>query len=464
MNSILQLKILIVDDDMAVRTSLSMLFRKGGYVCCEAATPHEALDQIRNGGISATVLDMNYSLDTSGEEGLELLQKIKILQPALPVILITGWGSIELAVKGMRMGAFNFVTKPWNNDSLLSTIAAAVAMHQPEPEPASGRKELNSRFSFDKIVGESPPLVKVLQTVSRIATTDAPVLITGESGTGKELIAEAIHQNSSRSKAPFVKVNLGGISGSLFESEMFGHRKGAFTDAFADRIGRFELAEGGTIFLDEIAELDPACQVKLLRVLQEKTYEVLGDSKPRQANVRVICATNRNPKQMVEKGLFREDLFYRINVISLELPPLRERPTDIAILARHFALQLTKSQQLPTVTFSHEVIKWLKGLPFPGNIRELKNLIERVILVTGKEKPDLSDFTDQYQGAPFSSGINPLDSPGMLTLDEMEKIMIERTLLTFNHNIARVARSLGLSRGALYRRLEKYNIPYESEN
>jgi hypothetical protein len=198
---------------------------------------------------------MNYSLDTSGEEGLELLQKIKILQPALPVILITGWGSIELAVKGMRMGAFNFVTKPWNNDSLLSTLAAAVAMHQPEPEPASGRKELNSRFSFEKIVGESPPLVKVLQTVSRIATTDAPVLITGESGTGKELIAEAIHQNSMRSKAPFVKVNLGGISGSLFESEMFGHRKGAFTDAYADRIGRFELAQGGTIFLDEIAEL-----------------------------------------------------------------------------------------------------------------------------------------------------------------------------------------------------------------
>jgi two-component system, NtrC family, response regulator len=464
MISALQSKILIVDDDVAVRASLSLLFRKAGYICCEASTPQEALVHIRGSEITATVLDMNYSLDTSGEEGLELLQKMKILQPHLPVILITGWGSIELAVKGMRLGAFDFVTKPWSNESLLSTLDAAVALFQPGVHVASERKELDRHLNFEKIIGESPPLVKILQTISRIAHTDAPILITGESGTGKELIAEAIHHNSQRHKNPFVKVNLGGISSSLFESEMFGHRKGAFTDAFADRIGRFELAQGGTIFLDEIAELDPACQVKLLRVLQEKTYEVLGDSKPRQANVRVVCATNRNLRQMVEKGLFREDLFYRINVISIHLPPLRERPADIPLLARHFASQLTQSQQLHPVHFSQEVFRWLKDLPFPGNIRELKNLVERVILVTGNEHPDVSDFSEHYQGNTLMAHSNPLDSPGMLTLDEMEKLMIERTLKAYNQNIARVARSLGLSRGALYRRLDKYNIPYESEN
>ncbi|TVQ08269.1 MAG: sigma-54-dependent Fis family transcriptional regulator [Bacteroidetes bacterium] len=460
----MQHKILIVDDDVAVRTSLELLLRKAGYVCEVAAAPQEALNSIRSGKINAALLDMNYALETSGEEGLELLQKIKILHPLLPVILISGWGSIELAVQGMRLGAFSFVSKPWNNQSLLSTLQAALALSQPDDTPDPGRKELNSRFDLDSIVGDSPRLVKLLQTLGRIASNDAPVLVTGESGTGKELVAEAIHHNSHRKKGAFVKVNLGGISSSLFESEMFGHRKGAFTDAYTDRVGRFELARGGTIFLDEIAELDPACQVKLLRVLQEKTYEVLGDSTPQQSDVRVICATNRNLRQMVEKGLFREDLFYRINVISLELPPLRERPGDIPLLARHFALQLTRGQQLPTVHFSSEVLKWLKGLPFPGNIRELKNLIERVILVSGKQSLAIDDFTEQYQGAPLSAHANPLDSPGMLTLEQMEKLMIEKAIKAFNNNIAKVARSLGLSRGALYRRMDKYNIPYESES
>ncbi|MFO7978601.1 MAG: sigma-54 dependent transcriptional regulator [Bacteroidales bacterium] len=457
-------KVLIVDDDDAVRVSLKMLFRKAGYLCQEAATPAEALSRLREGNLRAVVLDMNYSLDTSGEEGLELLQKIKVLQAGLPVILITGWGSIELAVQGMRLGAFSFITKPWNNEALLSSVQAALAMNQPEDQVISRRKELAGHLDFEKIIGESGHLVKILHTVGRIATTDAPVLITGESGTGKELIAEAIHRNSSRSKEPFVKVNLGGISSSLFESEMFGHRKGAFTDAFADRVGRFELAQGGTIFLDEIAELEPSCQVKLLRVLQEKTYEVLGESKTRHANVRVVCATNRNLRQMVEKNLFREDLFYRINVISLELPPLRERQEDIPLLARHFAGQLTRSQKLPAVKLSSEVIRWMKNLPLPGNIRELKNLVERVILVSGKECLEVADFTDQYQSAPVSSCVNPLENPGLLTLEQMEKLMIERALKSLNHNVAKVARSLGLSRSALYRRLEKYNIPYESES
>lgn len=456
--------VLVVDDDIAVRTSLGMLFRKAGHIVETAADPNEALQFIRSGEVHAAILDMNYSLETSGEEGLELLQKIKILQPELPVILLTGWGSIELAVKGMRLGAFSFITKPWDNNSLVSTVMAAVALNScTEGKVPSSRTELGKQFNFSHIVGEADGLVKVLQTISRIAATDVPVLITGESGTGKELVAEALHCNSARQAGPFVRVNLGGISSSLFESEMFGHRKGAFTDAFSDRVGRFELAQGGTIFLDEIGDLDPTCQVKLLRVLQEKTYEVLGDSKPKQANVRIVCATNRNLKQMVEKGLFREDLFYRINVISVEVPPLRERAADIPLLARFFASQLVLNQQMPAVTITAEAGKWLKELPFPGNIRELKNLVERVVLVTGRPLLDVVDFQEQYSGAPIGDNVNPLNSPGILTIDQMEKLMIERALKSFNGNVAKVARSLGLSRGALYRRMDKYSIPYESE-
>lgn len=457
-------KVLVADDDDAVRVSLKLLFRKAGFQCLEAASPAEALNRVREGNIRAVVLDMNYSLDTSGEEGLNVLLKIKVLQPALPVILLTGWGSIDLAVRGMRLGAFSFVTKPWDNEALISSLQAALALYQPQEQVVSRRKELGSHLDFENIIGESQQLVNILQTVGRIASTEVPVLITGESGTGKELIAEAIHANSRRRNLPFVKVNLGGISSSLFESEMFGHRKGAFTDAFCDRAGRFALAQGGTIFLDEIAELDLSCQVKLLRVLQEKTYEVLGESRLRHADVRVICATNRNLRQMIEKNLFREDLFYRINVISLELPPLRERQEDIGLLARHFASQLTRSQKLPPVKLSLEVIRWLKGLPLPGNIRELKNLVERVILISGKECPQLADFADQYQRVPASAHVNPLESPGLLTLEQMEKLMIERALKALDYNIAKVARALGLSRSALYRRLEKFNIPYESES
>ena len=281
-------------------------------------------------------------------------------------------------------------------------------------------------------------------------------MLTGESGTGKELIAEAIHINSQRVRQPFVKVNLGGISQSLFESEMFGHKKGAFTDATADRMGRFEMANKGTIFLDEIGDLDPSCQVKLLRVLQDQTFEVLGDSRPRKTDIRVVSATNADLSKMVSEHTFREDLFYRINLITVKLPALRERREDIPLLARHFADRQAEINNLPRTEFSSDALNFLSRLPFPGNIRELKNLVERTILVSGKEVLDAIDFENQYQR--HDESVATSSSFAGMTLDEIEKQTILQALERYKGNLSQVATALGISRAALYRRLEKYDI------
>ena len=298
----------------------------------------------------------------------------------------------------------------------------------------------------------------MLNTVARIARTNASVLITGESGTGKELIAEAIHINSQRVKQPFVKVNLGGISQSLFESEMFGHKKGAFTDATTDRVGRFELANKGTIFLDEIGDLDPSCQVKLLRVLQDQTFEVLGDSRPRKTDIRVVSATNADLRKMVSERTFREDLFYRINLITVKLPSLRERREDIPLLARHFADRQAELNGLPRTEFSADALNFLSRLPYPGNIRELKNLVERTILVSGKSTLDASDFDAQYLRPNDSVKASDASSLAGMTLDEIERQTILQALDRHKGNLSQVAMTLGISRAALYRRLEKFNI------
>ena len=296
---------------------------------------------------------------------------------------------------------------------------------------------------------------RVLQTVSRIASTHAPVLITGESGTGKELIAEAIHENSERKDRPFIKVNLGGISLSLFESEMFGHKKGAFTDAHYDRKGRFELADGGSIFLDEIGDLDMVSQVKLLRVLQDHTFESLGDSRPKQVDTRIICATNRNLPQMVQQGEFREDLFYRINLITVQMPALRERREDIPLLVEYFARQQARQNGLEPVEISAEAMEYLSRLPYPGNVRELKNFVERTILVS--QQPHLTevDFKNQYVEIAAKTGVH---DTSVHSLEEIEKQMILRALELYGGNLSKVATALGLSRQAVYRRLEKYAI------
>jgi two-component system NtrC family response regulator len=297
-----------------------------------------------------------------------------------------------------------------------------------------------------------------------VAATDASVLIEGESGTGKELIAEALHQNSPRLHQPFVKVNLGGISSSLFESEMFGHRRGAFTDARADRVGRFELANGGTIFLDEIGELELASQVKLLRVLQDRTYEVLGDSKPRRLDLRVVAATNKNLAEMVAQGRFREDLFYRLNLITLRLPPLRERASDIPLLARHFVDQLQATYRRPGLRLGTTAAHWLQAQPLPGNIRELKNMVERAVLTTPHNELAPADFQAQHLPTPpRTAEPAELPAPGTMTLEELEEQMIRQSVAHYQGNLSQVARALGLSRGALYRRLEKFGIPFSNE-
>ena len=442
--------ILIVDDDAAIRTSLSFVLKRSGYETVTASNAKEAMEVVRSKELSLIMLDMNYSLSTSGEEGLTLLKQIKLFIPQTPVILMTAWGSIQLAVQGMQNGAFDFITKPWNYLAMLSSVKTALELNAHSDTSSS---DIAQAPCFDKIIGKSAKLKEVLSTVARIAPTKASVLITGESGTGKELIAESLHALSPRSSEAFVKVNLGGMSQSLFESEMFGHKKGAFTDAYADRVGRFEMADKGTIFLDEIGELDLACQVKLLRVLQDQTFEVLGDSRLRKVDVRVVCATNRNLKVEVANKTFREDLFYRINLITVTLPPLRERSEDIPLLVNHFIRQQAQAYGTPVAEVSSEAMTYLQKLPFYGNIRELRNLVERTALVSGRERLELDDFRMCEEPS-----LQTPETSQASKLDDMECRHIERALEKHNGNISRVANELGISRAALYRRMEKYGI------
>lgn len=448
--------ILIIDDDSAVRSSLSFMLKRAGYEAQVVPGPREAIEVVRTVAPDLILMDMNFTLSTTGEEGLTLLKQVKVFRPDTPVILMTAWGSIQLAVQGMQAGAFDFIPKPWNNAALLQRIETALEL---STAPKETTQEQNDAFNRNHIIGRSQGLTDVLNTIARIAKTNASVLITGESGTGKELIAEAIHINSQRAKHPFVKVNLGGISQSLFESEMFGHKKGAFTDASADRTGRFEMADKGTIFLDEIGDLDLSCQVKLLRVLQDQTFEVLGDSRPRKTDIRVVSATNADLRKMVNERTFREDLFYRINLITVKLPALRERREDIPLLVRHFADRQAETNGLPRTEFSADAMQFLSRLPYPGNIRELKNLVERTILVSDKPTLDASDFDAQYIRHNDQKAAESTSFIGM-TLDEIERQTILQALERHKGNLSQVAMALGISRAALYRRLEKHNINY----
>ena len=455
--------ILLIDDDHAIQTSLSLLFQQEGFKVHAASSPREALAFLEKNSPRLAILDMNFSIETVGTEGLDTLRKIKAIQPQLPVILLTGWGSIELAVEGMKIGAADFMTKPWQNEALLQSVRTILNLAQSKPQ-SPNRKRLDEQFHFENIVGEDPHLLELLESIGRVAPTDAPVLITGESGAGKELIAEAVHLNSKRSKAPFVKVNLGGISASLFESELFGHVRGAFTDAKTDRMGRFEMAHKGSIFLDEIGDLDLASQVKLLRVLQDRTFEPLGSSRSKTVDVRIVCATNRNLEEMVTQGTFREDLFYRINLITVKLPALRERPGDIPALVNFFVNNLKTLYNRPNLYVNKEAQQWLKNLLLPGNIRQLKNLVERSVLLSTSDELSVTDF--QKNLPPTGSGqkgSTKFPEVGSMTLEEMELEMIKRALAFHQNKLSKVARSLGITRFALYRRLEKYGIVVEGE-
>lgn len=465
-----KLPILIVDDDPSVTASLALLLKQAGYRSQVTASPSDALRLAESESFSLVLQDMNFSRQTGGEEGLRLLSQIKTIKPNLPVILITAWGSIELAVQGVRAGASDFITKPWTHQQILQAVRTALGLAEVNSPPHSGnytqREELDSRYDFGKLVGRDPKFLRVLELIGRIAATDASVLITGESGTGKELIADAIHRNSHRRQLPLVKVNLGGIPAQLFESEMFGHVKGAFTDARQDRKGRFEMADGGTIFLDEIGDLDAGSQVKLLRVLQDRTYEVLGSSQTRSVDVRVVSATNRNLAEIVSSGQFREDLLYRLNLIAIHLPPLRERAGDIPLIAVSFLENLAKVYRRTNLSISDEAMRWLKSQNWPGNIRQLRHVIERALLVSGKDILEREDFEltmamdleIDARAESHADDREALPQVGTMTLDDIEKAMIVKAMAHHDGNISRVADALGLSRAALYRRFEKYGI------
>jgi two-component system, NtrC family, response regulator len=452
-------RILVCDDDDAVRSSLGFLLTKAGYTPNFAFRPEDILKHVKETDFDVVLLDMNFSVSINGEEGIELLKNIKLLKPGLPVILMTAWASVELAVRGIKLGASDFVTKPWNNVQLLKIIDTAIALSANHSEDsASTIKKTEKPSEFQEIIGEDQRLIEILGIIKRVAPTNAPVLIGGESGTGKELIASAIHQFSARKSKPFVKVNLGGIPASLFESEMFGYRKGAFTDAKSDHTGRFERAHKGSIFLDEIGDLNFTSQVKLLRVLQDQTFERLGDSDSITVDVRIISATNHNLYSLVNKGSFREDLLYRINLIQIEVPPLRQRTGDIPVLADYFISRAISAYSLPVKQISKEGYEWLCNQAWPGNVRELKNIVERTLLLTTGDliKPD-----DLIIAQKPGRNVDDKNSVTTGTLDAMEKQMIVSTIEECGGNLSRTAEKLGIGRATLYRKMEKHGIQTE---
>ena len=457
-------RILIVDDDSAVLVSLALLLKQSGLDPHSCDEPRLALAMLAEAPYDLVLQDMNFSMQTSGEEGLALLARIRQQHAGVPVLLMTAWGSIALAVKGMQAGAANFFTKPWDNAQLMELIRATLELSARGPQDAASaqppsaptRQALDRQFDFAGIVGEHPALLKLLATVGQVAATRAPVLILGESGSGKELIADAIHRNSPRAAHAPVKINMGAITPSLFESEMFGHVRGAFTDAKADRKGHVAAAHGSTLFMDEIGELNRADQVKLLRVLQDQRYLPVGASRAEQADIRVVSATNRELAELVASGDFREDLYYRLNLITLRLPPLRERRSDIALLARHIVAEVATGYGLDDISLAPSALEWLTAQPWPGNIRQLKQTLERTMLLSGKRVLAQADFIDaeQRDSAPGAAG---LGVDGM-TLEQVERHMIEKAMAQHQGNISRVSKALGLSRNALYRRLERHGM------
>ena len=449
-------KILIIDDEVQIRSLLARMLELEGYEVCQAGDCKTAIKQLEIQSPDVALCDV-FLPDGNG---VDLVLNIKKIAPNVEVILLTAHGNIPDGVQAIKNGAFDYITKGDDNNKIIPLISRAVEKAKMNVRLEKLEKKVGQMYSFDSILGESKVLKESVSLAQKVSVTDVPVLLTGETGTGKEVFAQAIHYNSKRSKQNFVAVNCSSFSKELLESEMFGHKKGAFTDAYMDRVGRFEMANKGTIFLDEIGDLELSCQVKLLRVLQDQTFEVLGDSRPRKVDIRVVSATNRDLRSMVADRTFREDLFYRINLITVHLPALRERREDIPLLARYFADKQSEVNGLPRVEFSSDAQTYLSRLPFPGNIRELKNLVERTILVSGKTLLDAADFEVHCMNTSGSKSTIPSSLEG-LTLDELEKQTILRSLEAHGGNLSHVATALGISRAALYRRLEKYGIPID---
>ena len=456
-------KILIIDDDQAVCSSLRLLLKKKGYEALSVNHPSVVMETIAEFDPQLILLDMNFTINTTGKQGLAILTRIVESHPSVSVILMTGWATVQLAVEGMKLGAKDFLAKPWDNNHLVKSIEDILALSSAQDFSKHPSSRQNTEDNFDHIIGESIQFKEVMDMAKRVAKTDASILITGESGTGKEVISEAIHEMSERAGSNFIKVNLGGLSTSLFESEMFGHKKGAFTGAISDREGRFDKANKGSIFLDEIGELPIESQVKLLRVLQEKTFESLGSSHTKRADVRVISATNKDLQSMVMTGTFREDLFYRINLITIHLPALRDRKDDIPLLVKHFLSSTCRAYDIEYPIIEDETMHWIISQQYPGNIRELKNMVERTILLNMSAKIlKVKDFKQYTKVNPASTRVS-LPEVGKITLQEMEINMIKKALSFHQHSISKTAASLGITRSSLYRRLEKFKIPHEPQ-
>jgi len=447
-------RVLIADDQQDIRDSLRLLLKNEGFETHPAASPTDVLAALEAREFDAVLMDLNYTRDTtSGQEGLDLLARIQSLDSSLPVIVMTAWSSIELAVEAMRLGARDFLQKPWENARLLSILRTQIDLRQALRR--ANRLEAENRLLSAEgptLIAESAAMRPVLDLLSRIGPSDANVLITGEHGTGKEVVARTLHALSARSSRPMVTVNAGGLSSGIFESELFGHVKGAFTDARADRIGRFEIADAGTLFLDEIANVPLNLQAKLLRVLETGEFERVGSSNSRRVNVRVLAATNVDVHAEVAAGRFREDLLFRLNTIEIRLPALRERQGDIELLATHFLGIYAERYRKKISGFDAGALQSFREHPWPGNVRELDHAIERAVLLSPGPMIRSADLGLRFSSSPGSLRLEEM------SLDEVEKHLIQRMLAKHGGNVSKAADALGLSRSALYRRLEKFNL------
>jgi len=446
-------RILIADDQADVLEALRLLLKSEGYQIETAKSPAIVLRAIEAREFSLAIMDMNYARDTtSGQEGFELLSRIQTLDTSLPVVVMTAWATVELAVEAMRRGAKDFITKPWDNPRLLATVRTQVELGSAMRTYRRLEEEnkLLRGTAGPVLIAQSPAMRPVLEVIARVGPSDANILITGENGTGKGVIAQALHATSARATRPLISVNMGGLPEGLFESELFGHVKGAFTDAKADRAGRFKLADSGTLFLDEIGNIPLSQQAKLLRTLERGEFERVGSSKTHRVNVRLVSATNSDLPAEVSSGRFRQDLLFRLNTIHIHLPPLRERHEDIPLLAQHFLKQHVGRYRKAVTGFDEEALALMNRYGWPGNVRELDHAVERGVLMTTGKAIRAADLG--LNAANSSKGLDDM------SLEEVEGYLIKRTMARCNGNAREAAEELGLSRSAFYRRLEKYGL------
>ena len=447
-------RILVADDQPDVLEALRLLLKGEGFEIQTATSPAGVLASVEKEDLDLVLMDLNYTRDTtSGKEGLDLLAKLRELDDTLPVVVMTAWGSVDGAVEAMRRGARDYIEKPWENERLLVMLKTQVELGRAlrRSRTLEDENRLLRRKGVPELIAESRAMEPVLQIMERVGPSEANVLITGEHGTGKEVVARWLHAVSHRAKASLVAVNAGGFSEGVFESELFGHVKGAFTDAKTDRVGCFELADGGTLFLDEIANITLQQQAKLLRVLETGEIQRVGSSRVRKVDVRVLSATNADLGQAVGEGRFREDLLYRLNTVEIHLCPLRERREDILPLALHFLRRRASQYGKGTLGFSDEAVSAVMRHPWPGNVRELEHAVERAVLMATGARIEVGDLGLRKRG----DGSVAMEE---LTLDEAERLLIEKALQRFDGNVSRAADALGLSRSALYRRLQRHDL------